>query len=551
MFVALFYQKGNVTLELSCVVDVHVSLFWDTIEWGQMTFRSKRHFDIPSVRGTGDTIITKIAQQLPGDHHSLIGGLIYALNYAPGVGADLPVPLYLNKNYFQKVTVEVPAFEIEVGFSFGLAISDDLNFEKRYIIGSRAVSWELQEKLDPVTSASSEKPILSVYAEASCSATDIVSCSHEGNSTTEDFSGATFDQVAFFKPILAWISDLSASGKDASIYFRQTPESDIFFNSLVGHNHKLGFEHLLPAKEKEEEGYGSIADTGDAPRKLLVIEEQCLRMGLDDDFSALACMSINDESWMTAEVNFIEDRTNNAVLLLPYVKEHLYLSTAFDSSREQLNDMRDETYGIFRAPLVLRVDDFISIDGFARLCVLSNDFSKDGQDVTLFDVAVENKGKTLVNGSITAAFAYNSSAPDSSSVQTSAALDVYGMNGKRRWKIRPALDLLWTGDGVSMNRFHGPIIASWKGSRAANFTAAGTLLVVDSTNALRVDGSGNMLLGYDGQDEAGKYVVGAYVSEQFRSNGHLLTFNGRGDVEVSSGNFFITGRMPTFCQGYP
>jgi hypothetical protein len=114
----LLYQKGNLTLEFSCAVDVHISLFWDTIEWGQMTFRSKRKVDIPSIRDiAGETIMGKLAQHLPRhlDHYHLIGGLIYVLTYAPGVGADLPVALYLNKNYFQKVTVEVPAFEIEVG----------------------------------------------------------------------------------------------------------------------------------------------------------------------------------------------------------------------------------------------------------------------------------------------------------------------------------------------------------------------------------------------------------------------------------------------------
>jgi hypothetical protein len=98
-----------------------------------------------------------------------------------------------------------------------------------------------------------------------------------------------------------------------------------------------------------------------------------------------------------------------------------------------------------------------------------------------------------------------------------------------------------------MNHFHGPSVASWKGNRAANFTAAGTLLVVDSTNALRVDGSGNMLLGYDGsKEEAGKYVVKAYVSEQFQRNGHILTFSGSGDVEASSGNVAITGTSARF-----
>ena len=139
-------------MDFSCQVQVQISLFWDLIDWGQMTFSGKRKIDISNLQGlAGSSVINKITRHLSHDtdHHHLIGGLLYVLNYAPGVGADLPVAFYLDKSHFDKVTIEVPAFEVEVGLSFDLSSSsnpEDLSFDKRYVIGSRAATWDLQEK---------------------------------------------------------------------------------------------------------------------------------------------------------------------------------------------------------------------------------------------------------------------------------------------------------------------------------------------------------------------------------------------------------------------
>ena len=468
------------------------------------------------------------------------------MNYAPGLGADIPVSLYLDKKVFQKVTVDIPAFEIEIGISFKSESSqndDDLNFDERYIVGSRAIVWDLQEKVDPISMSPSEKPYLSFYFESSCSATEIVSCTDTKNATSEDDTNAAFDDVAFLKPIIKWISDLRSSNSTTHplIYFRQTPESDVFYSSLVGHIHKLGFQHLSNSTSANK-GSAYLDNNGDAARRLVSLEEQCLKMYLDDDFRLLACLSINDGSWMTAEINLLEDRTNNAVLLLPYIKDHFYLSAAIDSSRESSQD-NSETFRSFQAPVIVKVDDSVLIDGLANARIVTGGLSKKGhRDINVLEFDIENKNQILVNGSISASFDFNRSTPSSSSVDASAGLDVYGMDGDRRWKIRPDLILQWTGDDVSMDHFHGPIVTSWKGDRAANFTVSGTLVVRNREDVIRMDSAGDILLGYDGsKDESEKYSVKLHISEQFQSNGHLLTFDGRGNMETSDGDIVIIG----------
>jgi len=549
-----FEQKGNLTLTFSCAIDLRTSLFWNSIDLGTMTFQKKRKLEIPSLHHVTGGTFSDFARHLPHlDHHHLIGGILYVLNYAPGLGADIPVSLYLDKKIFQKVTVDIPAFEIEIGISFKSDFSsndEDLNFDERYVVGSRAIVWDLQERIDPISTSPSEKPYLSFYFESSCSATEIVSCTDMKNVTTEDDTNAAFDDVAFLKPIFKWVSDLRSSNSTTHplIYFRQTPGSDVFYSSLLGRTHKLGFQHLSNPTSANE-SHADFNSGGKAARRLVSLEEQCFKMYLDDDFSLLACLSINDGSWMTAEVNFLEDRTNNAILLLPYIKEHFYLSAAIDSSLESIQS-NSETFRSLQAPLIVKVDDSVLIDGLANARVVTGGLSKKShREINVLEFEIENKNQILVNGSISSSFDFNRSTPRSSSVDSSAGLDIYGIDGNLRWNVRPDLFIQWTGDDVSMTHFHGPTVASWKGNQAANFTASGKLLVRNSEDVVRMDSAGDMLLGYDGgADDSGKYTLKMHISEQFQSNGHLLTFDGHGNMETSDGDVIVNGMCLGCCS---
>jgi hypothetical protein len=261
--------------------------------------------------------------------------------------------------FFSQVIVDVPSFEAEVSAS--------PTFDQRYVVGWEATTWNLQEEFDLSTGERNKEPQFLVYVKSSCSSTLIVPCRRPTDPRDFVSSFLSGPRASFFAPIAMWYKEaLEAPGSSATyVHARATSESDPFTSAFVIGNDGLFVSFQRSSSSLNPKGKKGGGIVGGLPittsqslelhRSLLSDEdEECIEMRIDDTWDLNACGTTDTEGWAKGQMDMVEDRSKDAVLLQPVVDEVLFAEGYIDGRRTKNEALR--SYYTITAPLELRLD---------------------------------------------------------------------------------------------------------------------------------------------------------------------------------------------------
>ena len=226
---------------------------------------------------------------------------------------------------FRRVQVDIPSFEA--------GVSAEPAFETRYVLGWEAVSWNLLPKHNASTGLPTPVQRHSLYIQASCSATAIVSCEDTDFSSAFLFVENLHNTAAFLRPGFRWFSGimvdketLKASNLMApTLQVRATEKcAEITSVALLG---KEGYAITFAAPTMSSSDITTQTAEQESRRQLWTEDESCMTMRVDDTRDVNTCGSVNKGGvWVDGRVTVYEDRRKGAAILVPLVDERLFLA---------------------------------------------------------------------------------------------------------------------------------------------------------------------------------------------------------------------------------
>jgi hypothetical protein len=262
---------------------------------------------------------------------------------------------------FSRVIVDIPSFEAEVSAS--------PTFDQRYVVGWKATTWNLQEEFDSITGERNEEPQFLVYAKSSCSSTLIVPCRRPTDPRDFVSKFLSGPRASFFAPMVIWYKEALEAPRGSASYVRTraTNESDPFTSAFVIGNDGLfiSFQRSLSSLNlRGKKGGGMVggqpittSQSLELHRSLLSDEdEECIEMCIDNTWDLNACGTIDTEEglWAKGQMDMVENRSKDAVLLQPAVDEKLFAEGHIDGHSTKNEAVR--SYYTITAPLELRLD---------------------------------------------------------------------------------------------------------------------------------------------------------------------------------------------------
>jgi len=243
-------------------------------------------------------------------------------------------------------------------------------YEQRYVVGWESASWDLNEKHNSSTGERTEEPHLLMYVKSSCSPTSIAPCSQPESwgifKNLISIPGANF-----LTPIASLVKQaLKDPANSATVHVRATDKSDEFTRDVFFGNTGGLAVHLQPSYSQNhgdgDAGGGdnssgtslSTSITSSQRHLLSYADNACFDIRIDDTWDLNACGMTNEEGvWAKGQIVCFEDRSNDAVLLLPAVYQRLF---AEGSIKGHKNKKGDRSYYTITAPLELQLDGYVA-----------------------------------------------------------------------------------------------------------------------------------------------------------------------------------------------